>query len=209
MMNIHHRAAKDLDLKALIQGRRSPGRNLLVVVLPVSLVLFGGVYFLWRSLLAASAAGVGVFLASTFSNIRFFRNVEGRKSRKTNARAVEVFEISASRVLDIDFIGDDGPALCFFVGSGKALLLVGQWLMDYKSFPCESFRFHRWSDTKKPIRIEVTGPTIESERSYAQLRASHKYGRSGAARRSTRNSAGRLGPGIEQAFGLIHRIDIR
>jgi hypothetical protein len=105
MMNIYHRAANDLDLKALIQGRGSPGRNLLVVVLPVSLVLFGAVYFLWRPLLAAvSAAGVGVFLASTFSNIRFFRNVEGRKRLKTNARAVEVFEISASRVLDIDFI---------------------------------------------------------------------------------------------------------
>jgi hypothetical protein len=177
MVNIYHRAANDLDLKAFTKGRRSLGRNLLAVVLPGSLVLTGGVYFLWRSLLAASVAGVGVFLASAFSNIRFFRNVNRRESVKTNASAVEVFEVSASRVLDIDFIGDDGPALCFFVGGGKALLLVGQWLMDYKMFPCESFRFHRWSDTKKPIRIEATGRTIEAGKYHVQLRPSHKYGR--------------------------------
>ncbi|HEY6266871.1 MAG TPA: hypothetical protein VIX11_01120 [Candidatus Acidoferrum sp.] len=176
MLNIYQRAADDLDPKALTRGGGSLRRNLLVVVLPISLVLSGCVYFLWRSVLIASVVGVGLFLASSYSNIRFFQGAQRRESQKTNEKAVEVFEVSDSRVLDIELIGDDGPAFCFFAGGEKAMLLIGQWLMDYDSFPSESFRLHCWADTKKPIRIEVTGATIEPEHSTVKLRPNHKYG---------------------------------
>jgi len=78
--------------------------------------------------------------------------------------------------VDIEALGDNSPALCFFVGDGKALLLVGQWLLNYDSFPTESFRVHRWSDSKECIRIEATGPQIEAEHSNVRLRPSHRFG---------------------------------
>jgi len=177
MLTIKSRAADDHDLKAFAHGQVSIGRNILLTLLPVCALVFGVVYFFWRSVWGAAAASVVLFAASFYSNISFFREVKRRESQKADAKAVEVLEVSASRVVDIEFIGDDGPALCFFVGGGKALLLVGQWLMDYDSFPCEPFRLHRWSDTKRPIRIEVTGRAIEAKKSNVQLRKSHKYGR--------------------------------
>jgi hypothetical protein len=176
MVNIYHRAADDLDLKALVRGRGSLGRNLLMVVLPASLVLFAGVYLLWRSLLAAGVVGVGIFLASSLSNIRFFRDVKRRESLKTNNKAVEVFDVSASRILEIEHLGSNGPALVFLAGEGKALLLVGQWLLDYDSFPCESFRLSRWTNSKKPIRIEVAAKAIRAESSAVRLKPTYSFG---------------------------------
>ena len=178
MIKIHSRAADDHDLKAFAQGQVSLGRNIMLTLVPVCGLVFGVVYWIWRLVWAAGAASVVLFAASSYSNISFFREVKRRQAQEADAKAVEVFEVSASRVMDLEFIGDDGPALCFFVGDGKALLLVGQWLMDYDPFPCESFRLHRWSDTKRPIRIEVTGRAIEAEKSNVQLRKSHKYGKS-------------------------------
>jgi hypothetical protein len=146
-------------------------------LVPVCALAFGVVYLIWRSVWAASVTSIILFAASFYSNFSFFREMKRRKSQKADANAIEVFDVSASRVVEIEFIGDDGPALCFFVGGGKAVLLVGQWLLEYDSFPCESFRVHRWSDIKKPIRIETSGPTIEPEKSSAQLRPSYKFGR--------------------------------
>jgi hypothetical protein len=123
-----------------------------------------------------SAIAIGLFLASLISNIRYFRYVKRRENLKKDASAVEGLEVSASRVLDLEPMGDNAPALCFFVGEGKALLLVGQWL-ERDSFPAESFRLHRWADTKEPVRTEVTGRPLEAEHSTVQLRPSHKFGR--------------------------------
>ncbi|HEX5959114.1 MAG TPA: hypothetical protein VFY92_10750 [Hyphomicrobiaceae bacterium] len=68
------------------------------------------------------------------------------------------------------------PALTcvFFSDDGKALLLVGQWLLSCRSFPSRSFRLYRWADTRKPIRIKSTGRRIRPEDSAACLRASHR-----------------------------------
>jgi hypothetical protein len=88
-----------------------------------------------------------------------------------------VLEVSASRVLDLEPLGDDAPAFCFFVEERTALLLVGQWLLPYDSFPTLTFRVHRWSDTKEPIFIEANGPQIEPEPSGVQLRRNHSYGK--------------------------------
>jgi len=178
MLKTYSRAADDQDLKASAQGQVSLRRNILLTLVPVCALVFGVVYLIWRSVWAAGAASMVLFAASSYSNMSFFREMKRRQAQKADADAIEVLEVSASGVVDIEFIGDNGPALCFFVGEGKALLLVGQWLMDYDSFPCESFRLHRWSDTKRPIRVEVTGRAIEAEKSNVQLRKSHKYGKS-------------------------------
>jgi hypothetical protein len=153
----------------------SLGRNLITVTLPVAIVLFGGVYWKWRSMLAATLVAGGVFTASALSNVRFFREAKRREGQKADLNAVEVVEVSASPVIDIEPMGDHGPALCFFVESGKALLLVGQWLLECDSFPSESFRLYRWSDTKKPIWIEVTGRPIDVEHSTVRLKPFHRF----------------------------------
>jgi hypothetical protein len=177
MLKIHSRAADDQDLKAFAHGQVSVGRNIMLTLIPVCALVFGAVYLIWRSVWAASVTCIVLFTASSYSNISFFRDLNRRQTQKRDANAIEVLEVSASHVVDIEFLGDDGPALCFFVGGGKALLLVGQWLLDYDSFPSESFRLHRWSDTKRPIRIETTGKPIGAEKSNVTLRRTHKYGR--------------------------------
>jgi len=177
MITTYHRAANDLDIKALTPEGGSLGRNLATVSFPVAAIAFGAVYAKWRSLRTASVIAAGLFLASLLSNIRFFRNVKRRETLKKEANAVEVFEVSASSVLDLEPLGDNAPAYCFFVGDGKALLLVGQWLLEYDSFPAESFRFHRWADTKEPIRIEVIGRPLDATPSTVGLRPNHRFGK--------------------------------
>jgi len=161
----------DRDLRAMTRGRGTPGRNLLLVSLPAAVLLFGVVYAVWRSFLAAFVVGVFVLAASAWSNVRFFSDV--RRRRQAGVGAVQVTEVEASRILDIEPLGSHGPALVFFAGDGKALLLVGQWLLGYRSFPSSSFRLYQWADTKKPIRIEPTGRRVKPEHSTVQLRPSY------------------------------------
>jgi hypothetical protein len=176
MIRIYHRAANDSDLKAMRKFRGSLWSNLLLVTLPAAAALFVIAWLLSRSLPISGVVAGGFFLASLISNARFFREVNQREQLKSDAHAVEVTEVEASHVLDIEHLGSYGPAYCFFVGEGKALLLVGQWLLDCRSFPSSSFRLHRWSDTGKPIRIEPTGKRIKPQESTARLRAGYKAG---------------------------------
>ena len=158
----------------MTRGKGSLGRNLLLAAFPVALFVFALVYVVWRSLIAASIVGVLAFAASALSNVRFFRDVRRRQESRADSEAVEVTEVEASRVLDIEPLGSHGPAWVFFVGDGKALLLVGQWLLRYRSFPSTSFRLYQWADTKKPIRIEPTGRRVKPEHSTVVLRASYR-----------------------------------
>jgi hypothetical protein len=169
-----HTSADDRYIRAMTRGKGSLGHNLLFVSLPIALFLFALVYVIWRSLIAASVVGMVAFVASAVSNVRFFSEVRRRQESRANSKAVEVTEVEASRVLDIEPLGDHGPALVFFAGDGKALLVVGQWLLAYRSFPCRSFRLYQWADTKKPIRIEPIGRRVEPEHSTVQLRASYR-----------------------------------
>ena len=175
MIRVYQRAADNLDLTALTRGRGSFGRNLLTVSLPFAAVLFGIVYLKWRSMWVAGGIAGGVFIASLASNARFFRTRMKRERQMADANAVETMEVSATRILDVEFVGDQGPAYCFFVDEGKALLLVGQWLLECRSFPSMSFRVHRWFDSKKPIRIESLGPRVQAEHSTVRLKPEHRF----------------------------------
>ena len=175
MISIHHRAANDLDLRALTEGRGSLLRNVATTSLPVAAIVFVAVYMIWHSSLAAGVVAVILLSASLLSNFRFFRKVRQRQTLKADSAAVEVWEVSAQRVLDIEPLGDNAPAFCFFVGDGKALLLVGQWRLEHDLFPAQSFRLHRWRDNQETIRIEVTGPQIEPEHSTVRLRPSYRF----------------------------------
>lgn len=175
MITIYCRAADDHDLKALTKGRGSLIRNVATVSLPGAAVVFAGIYLIWHSVVAAAVVAVSLFAGSVVSNIRFFRKVRLWQSKKADNTAVEVWEVSAQRVLDIEPLGDNAPALCFFTGDREVLLLVGQWLLEHDSFPTKCFRVHRWRKTQKCIRIEVTAPQVEPEHSTVRLRPSYRF----------------------------------
>jgi hypothetical protein len=173
MIRIYHRAATELDLKGMARGRGSLVSNLFVATLPITAILFVFVYFLSRSMLASGAVAGAFFAASLYSNGRFFREVRRRNRLQTDPDAVEVLEVDASQVLDIEHLGSHGPAYCFFVDEGKALLLVGQWMLDQPSFPSQSFRLHRWVNTGEPIRIELARKPLTPEQVPMQLRTGY------------------------------------
>jgi hypothetical protein len=158
----------------MTRGKGSFGRNLLLASVPIALFLSALVYVVWRSLIAASMVGVLAFVASAWSNLRFFSDVRRRQESRADSVAVEVTEVQASRVFDIEPLGSHGPAFVFFADGGKALLLVGQWLLRYRSFPSTSFRLYQWADTREPIRLEPTGRRIKPEHSTVQLRANYR-----------------------------------
>jgi len=143
--------------------RASPARNFLTATLPVSIVAFVVIDAIWRSPWMAGGIAAALMVASTVSNVRFFRDVSRRRIKAPGQLAVEAIDVEASRVFDLEPIGSDGPAFVFFAENRTALLLIGQWLLDQPSFPATSFRLRRWADTGKPIRIEARGPAIDPE----------------------------------------------
>jgi len=177
LLTASHRAANDLDLKRLTRAHGTLGRNIATVSLPAAAVVFGIAYVLWRSMLVAAVIATSLLVASLISNIRFFRKVKQRELLKADDKAVTVFDVSSDQVLDIEPLGDNAPAFCFFVGEEKALLLVGQWLLDYDSFPTKSFQIHCWANTKEPIRIEMNGQHVEPEQSRIKLRSNYQFGK--------------------------------
>jgi hypothetical protein len=148
----------------------------LLVSLPIGFVLFLGLYWLTRSHAVGLVVAGAVALASIWSNVRFFRTVGERGRPGSEQSTVEVMEVEAARVLDIEHLGSHGPAYCFFTVDGSALLLVGQWLMEVPRFPSLSFRLFRWSDDGKPIRIDATGGTVEPEQSTVALQGHYTNG---------------------------------
>jgi hypothetical protein len=176
MIQTSHRAAVPGDLQAITESRGSLIRNLLTVSLPLSAVVFAAAYLVSRSILIAGLISAVLFLASAVSNIRFFKEIRRRQELYEDDKAVEVIEVHAFRVFDVEPLGSHGPALCFFSDEGKALLLIGQWLLEQRSFPSKEFRLNRWSDTKMPIRIESTAAEIIPEQSMVQLRPDFKIG---------------------------------
>ena len=174
MIRTFQTTADPRDFRAMVRGKGTLRSNLLFVLLPVALAVFGLVYAIWRSPIAASAAAVALFAAGAWSNVCFFSKVNRRRSSAETTTAVDVIEVQASRVLEIEHLGSHGPAWIFFA-DGAALLLVGQWLLEQKRFPSASFRLHRWSDTKEVIRIEPAGKRLRPEHSNACLRPSYRF----------------------------------
>jgi hypothetical protein len=171
MIRSYQRPAVAEDMKAMKEGKGSFARNLLTITLPIGALLFVGMYWLFNSSLLALALA-GLFVAgSTWSNTRFFRTVGARETSGTGRPKVEVIEVDAVRVLDIEHLGSHGPAYCFFTDDNRALLLIGQWLMRVPKFPSLSFRLFLWIDDGTPIRIESTGRTAKPEHSTISLKS--------------------------------------
>jgi hypothetical protein len=176
MIRIYRRSADTKDIEAMKQGKGALVWNIVLVTLPIGAILFGGLYLVAHSyVLALVVAGVFV-LGSVWSNTKFFKTVGKRETSGPDQSTVEVMEVEATRVFDIEHLGSHGPAYCFFTGDGRALLLVGQWLMGIPKFPSLSFRLSRWADDGRPIRIEVTGRRLKPEHSTVGLHSHYSNG---------------------------------
>ena len=162
--------ADERDFQAMAPSGSSPARNILTTTLPISVVAFVVIYGVSRSVWIAGVIAAVLMVGSIVSNVRFFRRVADRRiQQQSGTLAVEVIDVKASRVFDIEPLGSHGPALVFFAEDGKALLLIGQWLLEQPSFPSKAFRLRRWVDTGQPIRIEARGPAIEVDQSPIQV----------------------------------------
>jgi hypothetical protein len=175
MIRTYRRPAESTDIQAATEGKGSLSRNLLTLILPAGVVLFAVPYLVFDSFLSGAIISTLFVGGSTWSNVRFFSKT-GARARSTAGAIVEVIEVDATRVFEIEHQGSHGPAYCFFSSDGDALLLIGQWQMGVKRFPSLSFRVMRWVDDGSPIRIEVTGRKVKPELSTVSLQGHYSNG---------------------------------
>jgi hypothetical protein len=176
MIRTYRRSAEAEDVKALKRGKGSPVRNILTVTFPIGAVVFAALYAVTDSYVLPSIVAGVLVLGSIRSNLEFFKTAGARETARAGRPSVEVIEVEASRVFEIEHLGSNGPAYCFFTGDGNTLLVVGQWLMEFPTFPTLSFRLSRWMDDGKPIRIETTGPEVTPEPSTVALQGHYSNG---------------------------------
>ena len=171
MISRQTQAADRKDLKALTAGSGSLGRNLLLsftLALLVALALFA----LFKSALVSVALPLAFFLASAYSNVRFFGNVN--RIQASPEAAVECIEVQASHIVDLEPHGSNGPVIAFLTEDGQCLLLVGQWLLQQRKFPSNHIRVYRWCSDGEPIRTESLGPKRKPVQSNAGLKRTHR-----------------------------------
>ncbi|HSV13227.1 MAG TPA: hypothetical protein VLI90_03145 [Tepidisphaeraceae bacterium] len=152
---------------------------------------------LWGSLLVAALVASGLFSLSAVSIVRYHRKLGVIGKRLSEAEPVEVLEVRASRVVDVQAPGSTGPALCFELADGQVLLLYGQWLLEYSlyrapppaddgndahfngldephAFPSDHFSIHRWRGDVRPFWIEVHGRYLDPVNAPVQLGRSRR-----------------------------------
>lgn len=173
MICLSHQPFSEKDLAAETRGRGALWSNLLVVTLPVSGVILAVVYGISRSWWIA-AVPAGLFLGySLFSNLLYNARVGRLRALIGKPDSVEAIEVEAAVAEDVEHLGSNGPAYCFFSDDGQALLLVGQWLREARRFPSLRFRLLRMAATGEPIRIESSGEQITPPQRSTVLRASY------------------------------------
>lgn len=119
------------------------------------------------------------------------------EAREADADRIEVIQVEARRVYDIDVPKSMAPALCFELTEHQLLLLSGPWLMEHRlyrapegaqkansarfngmddpyGFPSTRFSIHRWKGESQPFWIEVQGWYLLPQMGVAQLREGAK-----------------------------------
>ncbi len=169
MIRTTRRAASSADLAALTPTGDSFGRNVLRGSLPVAGAVFLAALLISRSVWIAGAMGGALFALSLASNAGFFADARRRAGQRADTEAVEIIDVDASHIVDLEPVGSHGPALVFFSDDGRAIMLIGQWLLEQRSFPSKAFRLARWADTGKVIRIEATEGAVTPEHSTVRV----------------------------------------
>jgi hypothetical protein len=175
----------------------SPGTSALLSRLFTSFLLLGcGVFalicVLTKSVIAAGVVSAALLALSVHSILAHQRDIKRHERRLAEPGPIEVIEVHASRVLDVEAPGSTGPALCFELPDNQVLLLYGQWLLEHTlyraprpvgdgdqerfnlsddplGFPSDHFALHRWRGEVRPFWIEVRGKYLTPESSSVQL----------------------------------------
>lgn len=167
-------AFTEQDLAAETSGRGALWSNLLTITLPISGVVLAALYAISRSWWIAAIPAVLFLGFSLISNLLYHARVGRLRALVGRPDSVEEIKVEAVAVQDVEHLGSNGPAYCFFSDDGQALLLVGQWLLEAKSFPSLRFRVLRMAGTGEPIRVESGGEEITPRTFTTVLRTTHK-----------------------------------
>jgi hypothetical protein len=189
MVSTSHRKADGKDVASPDGVART-----LTSRLRFSFLVMGGVfallYLVTRSLVAAGVVSGVLLLLSVRSILLHHRHLQRLERRLAEPDAVEVIEVRAARVLEVET--PTGPALFFELSDGQILLMQGQWLLahglyraprptgdgvderfnsldDPYGFPSDHFALHRWRGDGRPFWIEVRGRYLAPERSPLEL----------------------------------------
>jgi nucleoid DNA-binding protein len=175
MIQIEHRAPSEADISFMLRDTAKSLKGAVAFGLVVSGAVAALIYAVSKSVTAAVVVGCVIFIPSLISNLGFFKEVNRRKSMMTDPKAIEVIHVNASRIIQVQPIGS-GEAHVFLSDSGEAVLLNGQWQLEYKPFPVADFKVHRWADTKEPIRIESSSKLVFPEESNVEIRRGYVMG---------------------------------
>lgn len=184
MLSTHYRKAEEKDVRLSNSGPSALFSRFLVSFAFLGCGVFGFVYLLARSLLAAGFVSGILLAASAYSILSHHRRIKKLERRLGEPEPIEVVEVRASRVFDLE--ASTGPALCFELSNGQMLLLFGQWLFEHElyraprpigdgnqerfnladdpfGFPSEHFALHRWRGEVRPFWIQALGAYMAPE----------------------------------------------
>jgi hypothetical protein len=144
-------------------------------------------------LVAAAGFGAAMYWQQ---HRRIPRKPATEKQEDTDTRLIEVMQVEATQVFDVDAPKGSGPALLFKLKDGQLLLLSGPWLLkpssyrapergetnnarfnglgDPYGFPSTRFAIHRWKGESVPFWIEVQGWYLLPQMESAQIPPSAK-----------------------------------
>jgi len=197
MLAPRYRKAAKQDVWDPTRGPSALFSRLLTSFVVLGCGVFVLVFALTKSFGAAGIVSGILLAASAYSILRHHRDIKRRERRLAEPEPIEVIEVRAARVLDVEAPGSTGPALCFELPNDQVLLLYGQRLLDHAlyraprpvgdgnqerfnlsedpfGFPSDHFALHRWRGETRPFWIEVLGSYLPPENSPVQLPAGAK-----------------------------------
>lgn len=116
--------------------------NLVTTTIPISLVLFGLGWFVFRNAIGASVLPLILFVASLYSNIGKYHDDIKRDSAgvtKKIFKATKAYYLLAPN----DSVG---PSLCMEIGDDKYLLTNGQWIYDENIYGKDAREYYDEND---------------------------------------------------------------
>jgi hypothetical protein len=182
MIAFSYRKATREDVTDPIRGPSALLSRFLSAFL-ILLFVFAMIYVLTKSFVGAGILSGTVFAMSAFSILSHHGDIKRREGRLSETESIEMLEVKASEVSEIQAPGSSGPALCFESPEGQILLLYGQWLLEHSlyrasrpisdhenerfnnlddpfGFPSTEFILHRWRGEVRPFWIEVRGSYV-------------------------------------------------
>ena len=131
MLTPHYRKAAKEDVPDPSRGPSALLSRILTSFLVLGCGSFALFYVITKSFIAAGLVSGALLALSTHSIIGYHRDIKRRERRLAEPDAIEVIEVRAPRVVDVEAPGSTGPALCFELADGQVLLLYGQWLLEH------------------------------------------------------------------------------